>query len=531
MYLGGRYIVNKEICKKIIIHSNDAYSSAAEGMCLIVVDGIISEIIQGYNLGENKYTDVTEYLQETMKSRIKKYLLTYKRNELMVVLLHLKAQFRAAISSGETLDSFNVSVRHEEILYLMNIVLNASDNEFKNRSLLDGSKNLSLSFRLGYYYHVLQDNIKHFLVEPKENTCLNEFFKEGAFYNEEMAFYLDSTLGITGVDFPEESIINSPLLQSEAVKNGFDMKSITKSVDLVIQENFKFSLSDLNDFICWGLRQGQPEFMIIMNKSEYAHLIGQDMDTIQSIIQVFSLNSLLFYNNQIGKILDPIRLIELRSIYEFDDTIIFYPFDFLYNYSCFEKFMSKNHFIDYFSIMLSQETNIKLKKSLDRIESKLSTFLAYVLIDKLQENGYILPLKKNVPYPEVQSIVVNNKNILKNSGDIDVLAFDAYRKQILNIEIKYYQPLLNMENSTSLYKREERNKNIINPMKRHKIIENNIEGVLKFLRIDSYNTGEYVVRTIFVSPRPDYWMLTTEQNSVEYIPWNKLINKITTNTL
>lgn len=71
----------------------------------------------------------------------------------------------------------------------------------------------------------------------------------------------------------------------------------------------------------------------------------------------------------------------------------------------------------------------------------------------LANNGYILPTeivnKKECIRAEIDKIEIENENILKDSngkalGDIDVLAINIDKKEILLFELKYYKPAISI---------------------------------------------------------------------------------------
>ena len=84
---------------------------------------------------------------------------------------------------------------------------------------------------------------------------------------------------------------------------------------------------------------------------------------------------------------------------------------------------------------------------------------------------------------EIKSIVKvmedkKQKNILndkESKGDIDVLAANHEKKEIYNIEIKYYQPLEDTGEIYSIKKENGRKKDIIKSLRREQILYDNME--------------------------------------------------------
>ena len=67
-------------------------------------------------------------------------------------------------------------------------------------------------------------------------------------------------------------------------------------------------------------------------------------------------------------------------------------------------------------------------------------------------------------------------------------------------------------------KENERIENTITLMNREKILYDNMEDVLCFLRLDTCEADKYKIKTIFVMPRPDYWPRQGKQG-IEYYEW------------
>ena len=513
-------------CDSIIKYSDKAYLYAnTDSLCDFTVRSMIDEVKSCIDIHSNSIESIIDSLDRALLNKIETYLLTYNRDELMIALLSLKATLRSRMSSHEVTDDFDISTRHEEILHLINIVIFTDNSKFKNKSLLHGSKNLALTFRLAYFYNVFQDNVKHIRLNNAKHYDIDDFFKAGIFYNDQIDKYFDTTLDTTpDIEIPEESRIKSQVILDYMKKIGCDFESIQNSFSVISKTHFGFDLSELNLFIFYGLRQVPPQFLIAEYKENYSALINVSIEAVESIINVFSLNRVVHFNN---KLLDTNRLIELRSIYEIGDKIIFLPFDLVYNYSCFEKMLIKRHFVEYFSVSIS-ELNNELERALDKIEERISSFISYVLVDRLLEHGYKLPMKNKTPCAEIKSIPANNVNILKNKGDIDVLALDSTKKQIFNFELKFYKPLLNIEEVNSNHKIDERRKNITKLLERQRLLEDNIKFVIEYFGESSEDADAYIVRSILVSPRPDYWMmqLKGKDGTYDYYHWSELIRRI-----
>ena len=257
----------------------------------------------------------------------------------------------------------------------------------------------------------------------------------------------------------------------------------------------------------------------------------------QRIIDYFSMDFKLI--NSVEKV-NKVKLLGLKSILKIEGSLLIYPLEFVYIANAFEKMIIKRHFFKYLTVNLEESQKKEFEKRLSKYEEKASSFLAYVLLDEFYVNGYTVPKSGEIPMAEIKSIIKvmddkRKKNVLrdeegKDKGDIDVLAADQKKKEIYNIEIKYYQPLESVREMHLSSKKDERNKNIVNPLHREQILYDNMEAVLSFLGLNPNEAEKYRIRTIFVTPRPDYWLKKDMQN-IEYYEWVEILDEIGKKTL
>lgn len=116
---------------------------------------IIDEIVDKVSKEQYSIEERIEKVRDELKDKIRIYLTTYKKDEVNIGLSCLKAFFKVLISDTNTeQNNFEVSMRLEEILYLI-FLENESEVRGKN-SIINGSKNMEISFRLAYYFCVLR---------------------------------------------------------------------------------------------------------------------------------------------------------------------------------------------------------------------------------------------------------------------------------------------------------------------------------------------------------------------------------------
>lgn len=129
---------------------------------------------------------------------------------------------------------------------------------------------------------------------------------------------------------------------------------------------------------------------------------------------------------------------------------------------------------------------------------------------------------------EIDRIEVNNKNILIDEnnhklGDIDVLALNKSKKEILLFELKYYRPAFENKELFSRDKSLIVNKKVIQHMKERE------KAVLKYSRnIVKFINGEvedgYSVKSILLTVRTNFYGL--QETDVEYMTWAEFIGRM-----
>lgn len=503
---------------------------------------IIDEIVDKVSKGQHSIEEKIEQVRDELKGKIRIYLTTYKKDEINIGLSCLKAFYKVQISAmNNEHNDFEESMRLEEILNLITL-----ENESKARgmnSIIYGSKNMEISFRLAYYYCVLSDNMEHYVIrKEKYNKVLENdlklIFKEGYFYSKEYSNYMDSYRFMNLYEVPEDSMIKTPAIRERMQKKKLTIEEIRCLQESAVKTYLGFSFEDLRLFIQFLFQHQNHGVYFFMGEKdtvdalEKNHGIGVEAERI---IDYFSMNFPLI--NSADKI-NKIRLLELKSILKIGGSLLIYPLEFVYNSNCFEKIVLKKHFFNYLAFGLEDSQKVEFGKKLDKHEEKLSSFLAYALLDEFCVNGYIVPKCGEEPMAEITSIIKTmedkkQKNILndgENKGDIDVLAADQGKKEIYNIEIKYYQPLEDIGEMYSVKKEDERNKNIVKAIHREQILYDNLEVVLHFLGLDPCEANQYKIRTIFVTPRPDYWLKKEKQN-IAYYEWVEMLEGIRKRTL
>jgi hypothetical protein len=254
---------------------------------------------------------------------------------------------------------------------------------------------------------------------------------------------------------------------------------------------------------------------------------------IDNFVRLFSINKTLeLYDEDY----DPVeKWFELRSIYETDRFLVFGRMDLTQNLFIFKQFSMSTHFIElYFPSFEPPQNFIKSQQ-------KMSALLAYKIADRLEESGYVLPTEitskdlgnKQVIMAEIDKILNNSSNnILQSLGDIDILALDNQKNEILVIELKHYKPGMKMKDLALKDKNKIADKNLEQKMmNRERAIRENIKTVIKFIyknktkSFGKINKNEYKVRSILLTVRPNFFAIESELK-FEYMTWMDFINNL-----
>lgn len=219
----------------------------------ICCQSIIDKIVDKANKAQHSIEEKIQKVSEELKDRIKMYLFTYKKNEINIGLSCLKAYFKVLISNTNVeQNNFEYSMRLEELLNL--ILLENESHETGNNSIINGSKNMQISFRLAYFYCVLCDNIEHYAIQKEKYECLLEndlklIFKEGFFYSEEYSNYMDSYLFMNLYEMPEDSVIKTPEIRRQMQKKDLTIEKIRYLQEAAVKMYLGFSFDNLRLFI------------------------------------------------------------------------------------------------------------------------------------------------------------------------------------------------------------------------------------------------------------------------------------------
>ena len=485
----------------------DEYISACE-------KEINDKYIKKIDVEDISLREKSEKLRRNYYDIIKDYLICYNKQEFLMGLIAVKDFITKMLTIEPTLPYINDE--RNSINMLISYVLSIDTSNFNNHPLYCYDKKLANIFNLMRQLYLLECNLERYAIAEKNKITLKDMAFSTVEDDELNNFYEEWSKQGIGEKF-EDYQINDINVQKqiERLKVGPDF--IRKDSNKVLKDKFGFDLDtllSLNELVmdyCFKTRAGVDCYLhnekigicyymprtIIESKCEQKGISNGEVD---AVLQVFSFEN----KNE--------QDIELSCFYLLDDCVYFGIIDMIQVFDIFEKFSLSGHFLQHYI------NDINFITLLHPSQKKLSTYMCYVLVDILIKHNYKFHIEKFkyegktylLPCAEIKNIKVGNKNILKDLGDVDILFLDEYKKQIVCVEYKYFQPADSYDKMYSTdcnkFKKQicEKNKQI---QGRENVIRENVDYVVKFL---GGAAEKYTVKTIIVLARPNMYVYTKE---------------------
>jgi hypothetical protein len=254
------------------------------------------------------------------------------------------------------------------------------------------------------------------------------------------------------------------------------------------------------------------DFLMGIDRNELEKQYGSKY--VNDLLNTFSIN------RNIDRVEEHENL-EIFCFYETKIFIICGIIDFSQTLSIFEKFLMSGNYIDLYKKGISSNTEFK------RSQKRLSQYFSYCVADQLWNKGYRLPMKKykgeQIPRADIDKIKISKKNILMDYGDIDVLALDTEKKEVILFELKYYKPYISLDESLSKDQRKFEEDEVTRKVKkREEIVSENIEGVVEYI-LGEPQSG-YTVKSILLTPRANSY--ANNQKDICYLTWAEFLEKV-----
>lgn len=498
------------------------------------IDQVVNQHLLNIKKLQRNCADQIISLKNALKEEIKVRIQFYRRDEFFAVLFSIKEYIRRYLLRCKR-PQWNYINDISTVNILMKIASEVT--EYENHAIYElerGCSNLAnvICWARRYNlvtenYNIVGDNVSDVGDLCFESALPNEADKYFDLYLENGVFekiedytikneFLRNKLSLE--EKTPESILNAfaDILSSQFLFSAKDLKALEQII-------FKYEFKNNEEFKAWvqeekELFSDSPIYVIekeLLEKTFNKSILEANLNTF-SINKHF--DSLADY-------------MELFCFFEVDDFVMFGGIDVVQTFGIFEKFLLSGHYIE------AYKKGISSNKIFTKAQRNMSKFFSYCVADLLANNGYILPTeivnKKECIRAEIDKIEIENENILKDSngkalGDIDVLAINIDKKEILLFELKYYKPAISIHD---LFVRDKSlivDKRVLEHIQaREKAISSHKRGVVKYIlgKCD----GDYRVRSFLLTARTNYYGLI--ENEVEYITWAELVKKVEQNRL
>lgn len=473
-------------------------------------------------------------LKNALKEEIKVRIQFYRRDEFFAVLFSIKEYIRRYLLRCKR-PQWNYINDISTVNILMKIASEVT--EYENHAIYElemGCSNLAnvICWARRYNlvtenYNIVGDNVSDVGDLCFESALPNEADKYFDLYLENGVFekiedytikneFLRNKLSLE--EKTPESILNAfaDILSSQFLFSAKDLKALEQII-------FKYEFKNNEEFKAWVQEEKElfsDSPIYVIEKELFEKTFNKSI--LEAILNTFSINK------HFDSLAD---YMELFCFFEVDDFVMFGGIDVVQTFGIFEKFLLSGHYIE------AYKKGISSNKIFTKAQRNMSKYFSYCVADLLANNGYILPTeivnKKECIRAEIDKIEIENENILKDSngkalGDIDVLAINIDKKEILLFELKYYKPAISIHD---LFVRDKSlivDKRVLEHIQaREKAISSHKRGVVKYIlgKCD----GDYRVRSFLLTARTNYYGLI--ENEVEYITWAELVKNVEQNRL
>lgn len=537
----GKSVKNMFVCKKCF-EKICLYNAASEGFrwwmeSLVnndvyqsTVDKVILEKIEkdlkNRSIEEQKQ-QVVYFLEEEIKRRLQ----FYHKDEVFVVLLAIKESVRRTLLRDDEspwliigdITTINWLMKFaNDMSYFENHAMDELENECSN---------LANAICLARRYAIIVDNIEIDNKNTKsiEEICFNPI------QSEEMEKYFELYLKNGFGEKPEDYIIINPILHKKLEEEKKTPDKIIEGLNGLLKGEFGFERKDYQilryellkmefpeEQNYWEWKDGKRSIfkdypIFIMEKDLLSDLCEKDV--LEKILQTFSINrNINTHTNE--------KELELFCFYEIGNLLVFGNFDLSQVITIFESFLISGHYIDSYKQGLSEKREVR------EAQRTLSKYFSACVSDWLLICGYRLPMQKYmkeyIPIAEIDKIKVNRKNILLNElnqrlGDIDVLAINETKKEILLFELKFFKPAISMQDMLSRDKSQMDDNEVIRHMQeRECVISANTNEVVKFV-LGEEQIG-YTVKSVLLTSRTNFYAI--QEDKIKCLTWTEFLEQV-----
>lgn len=489
------------------------------------IDKLIADKLQEIKRRSEDIETQKEALLRYLEEKIKSILRRYNKDEIFVALLAVKECIRRILINekeptwlvlGDT-STVNLLMKFaKEVVLFENHAMTVSEN---------GYSDFVMAICLARRFNLIEENISLLINKDVkiEDICFT------AIQTQETEKYFELYLKNGLEEKPEDYVIKNEILQKKLENENKTPGKILEKLNNLLHAEFGFAVKDCRLLSNGLLRMEFPHKLkifeegkvfeyfpvLIMEKTLLSDICGEEK--LEMILETFSINRNVDRHNNA-------YYMELFCFYEAGKFIIFGNIDFAQTVSTFEKFLISGHFIDVYK----EDFPVKMLSS---AQNTLSKYFSVSVADHLYFNGYNLPMEKYldtyIPRSEIGKIEVNGKNILLNSenkkiGDIDVLAVNKEKKEILLFELKFYKPAISAKDMLLKDRSLIEDKDVFRHIKeREDAISDNVDEVVKYV-LGKEEKG-YTVKSILLTARANYYGINEKEFA--YLTWSQFIEK------
>lgn len=471
--------------------------------------------------------DQTIELEKKIVEAVRESIRYYRVDDLIIATVIIKDGCRLYQLTGSSdIDPWAINDDYIEMPMLQKIIALTSGSYFRGKALTEnqeGKHGLVTAISLLRILGMLKSNMERYRYKPFSNNLTD--FVSSLYEDERLKAYYDEYAEFPAAEQPEDLNIQNPNLKQYLEGRGLLPDQIKEALNKDVEALIGFTFKDATDIF----RQFMPRKIdenatpVVIHKKCFEDTVhkGFSQEKIRKILKTFSINDVLQNASDVTE-LD----IELRSVFETENILVFGFFDLIQNTSIFEKLVMSGHGIDRYVSVDAVPT------AFQQSQKKLSTYLSYIVAEWLASNGYVVPVQTvkiagnpaSVIRAEIDKIEHQNKNILQNVGDIDVLALNSSKNELLIIELKYFKPGITIKEQVLGDTSKIVDKNVIKKIKaRSKVLKDNQRAVAAILGVDT--RGFNSIRSIIVTARPNFFGAGDDAD-VEYMHFTKLLSVI-----
>ena len=468
-----------------------------------------------------------QQLNSIITDLIRKVLSFYHKDDIITGSLVIKETARRSILQGDEPSLWFWVTEIEVACIIQQIVSNMKNDDFIGCSLGEedrGSYGFITAIVLARIQVMVRDNIERYQYKRFEADLMD--FATKLFEDQQLKDYFDKLHDMGPEEKPEDLEIVDEQLKRYLESRSLLQEQIYSAVDNDLLGLFGFTFEDLKTMVRIFIFKEEIFYLplkLIRKDIFYEKLkTVLPIEKVKRILHFFSINTLIEEDRLVGE-----REFELHSLYQTKDFIVFGELDIIQNVDIFEKLVFSGHFLEMYL------PGVEAPQALRDSQQKMATLLSYKLAEMLNSAEYLVPVEKvskhlgggQVVKAEIGKILAGETDILRGLGDIDVLAFNPQKLELILIELKYFKPGRTIKEVVLSDAGKIESKRVVEKaLAREKAVKENLTVVLNMLNIME-PAQNIKVRSILVTARPNFKAIQ-EGLGMEYLTWTELEQQI-----